>query len=74
MIKHYLNFAVSVEAMKIVLPALSLSLSYKLSYAVSEVVDVCRLLYYSHALNIFEQHSAHEAPACIESNLVNSDT
>lgn len=72
MIKHYLNFAVSVEAMKIVLPALSLS--YKLSYAVSEVVDVCRLLYYSHALNIFEQHSAHEAPACIESNLVNSDT
>lgn len=72
MIKHYLNFAVSVEAMKIVLPALSLS--YKLSYAVSEVVDVCRLLYYSHALNIFEQHSAHEASACIESNLVNSDT
>lgn len=72
MIKHYLNFAVSVEAMKIVLPALSLS--YKLSYAVSEVVDVCRLLYYSHALNIFEQHSAHGAPACIESNLVNSDT
>lgn len=72
MIKHYLNFAVSVEAMKIVLP--TLSLSYKLSYAVSEVVDVCRLLYYSHALNIFEQHSAHEAPACIESNLVNSDT
>lgn len=72
MIKHYLNFAVSVEAMKIVLPALSLS--YKLSYAVSEVVDVCRLLYYSHALNIFEQHSAHGAPACIKSNLVNSDT
>lgn len=72
MIKHYLNFAVSVEAMKIVLSALSLS--YKLSYAVSEVVDVCRLLYYSHALNIFEQHSAHGAPACIESNLVNSDT
>lgn len=28
MIKHYLNFAVSVEAMKIVLPALSLSLSH----------------------------------------------
>lgn len=72
MIKHCLNFAVRVEAMKIVLPALSLS--YKLSYAVSEVVDVCRLLYYSHALNIFEQHSAHGAPACIESNLVNSDT
>lgn len=63
MIKHCLNFAVRVEAMTIVLPTLSLSLTHKRSYAVSEVVDVCRLLYYSHALKNFEQHSAHGAPA-----------